>query len=387
MRKKFIFRFCLPAFVGILLIAAFGCTKKGSTPENPIAQVPEIITSGVSEITAYTAKSGGNCSDAGAPVTTKGVCWSTSHNPTTDSPKTNDSSGAGLYSSYLTGLSPNTTYYVRGYATNRLGTGYGNEVIFKTLGVLTVTTTDVTNITPSSATSGGNVTDDGGFAVTSKGVCWDTSPFPILANQNYTQDGSGIGSFISNLTNLTSNTIYYVRAYAVNQNGTTYGNQVAFSNSTLPFFIGKSYGGGVIFYLDNTGQHGLIAATIDQSSGAPWGCKGKFIGGTSWDIGTGQANTKIILGGCPTTGIAARICADLVLNGYNDWYLPSQWELREVYNQMWIIGGFSLDLYNYWSSSEWDANAVGVGGFPSGEFGYGAYKDDNSVKVRAIRSF
>jgi hypothetical protein len=89
------------------------------------------------------------------------------------------------------------------------------------------------------------------------------------------------------------------------------------------FYIGLSYAGGIIFYFDGTGQHRLISATTDQSSGAQWGCYGATIGGTSNAIGTGQANTTAIVNGCATAGIAARICNDLVLNGFSDWFLPS----------------------------------------------------------------
>ena len=100
------------------------------------------------------------------------------------------------------------------------------------------------------------------------------------------------------------------------------------------FYIGASYGGGIIFYIDGTGQHGLISAITDQSTGAQWGCTGTFWGGTSTAIGTGQANTTIIVNGCSAiAGIAARICNDLVLNGYTDWFLPSLDELYQMYLQ------------------------------------------------------
>jgi hypothetical protein len=85
---------------------------------------------------------------------------------------------------------------------------------------------------------------------------------------------------------------------------------------TPTYTIGQAYGGGIIFYLDGTGLHGLISAPSDQGF-AIWGCFGTLIGGTGAGIGTGQANTTIIVNGCNTAGIAARICNDLVLNGYH----------------------------------------------------------------------
>jgi uncharacterized protein (TIGR02145 family) len=111
-----------------------------------------------------------------------------------------------------------------------VGTTYGNQVSFTTLSIIppTVTTTAVTNITQTTATSGGSVTADGGATVTARGVCWSTTSSPTIAN-SHTTDGSGTGTFVSNLTGLTANTLYYVRAYATNSAGTTYGNEVTFT--------------------------------------------------------------------------------------------------------------------------------------------------------------
>ncbi|GAA4733423.1 hypothetical protein [Flavisolibacter ginsenosidimutans] len=94
----------------------------------------------------------------------------------------------------------------------------------------TVTTNSVTSVTSSTATSGGNVSSDGGAAVTARGVCWSTSQNPTIAN-NKTSDGLGSGSFTSNITGLTANTTYYARAYATNSVGTAYGNQVSFTTN------------------------------------------------------------------------------------------------------------------------------------------------------------
>jgi endonuclease I len=94
----------------------------------------------------------------------------------------------------------------------------------------TVTTTTVTDITTTTATSGGNVTSDGGATVTARGVCWNTSANPTISNF-ISSDGSGTGSFVSNLTNLTASTLYYYRAYATNSQGTAYGEEYSFSTS------------------------------------------------------------------------------------------------------------------------------------------------------------
>ncbi len=97
----------------------------------------------------------------------------------------------------------------------------------------TVSTMAVSSITQNSATCGGNVTADGGTTVTARGVCWSTSPNPTIAD-SHTTDGSGTGSFISSITGLTDTTAYYVRAYATNETGTGYGNQLSFTMVVAP---------------------------------------------------------------------------------------------------------------------------------------------------------
>jgi uncharacterized protein (TIGR02145 family) len=193
------------------------------------ANLPSITTSSITDITSTGAKSGGNItSDGGAPVTARGVCWSTSQNPTTANSKTTDGSGTGSYPSAITGLSPGTTYYVRAYATNSAGTQYGNQVSFKTSVLIPVViTAGISDITSSGAKSGGSITSDGGAAVTARGVCWSTSPYPET-NDSKTNDGTGTGNFTSILTGLLPGTTYYVRAYATNTGGTGYGEQVSF---------------------------------------------------------------------------------------------------------------------------------------------------------------
>jgi len=341
-----------------------------------------VTTDPANYVTLTTATSGGNVtSDGGAIVTARGVCWSTSPNPTTADSKTIDESGTGVFVSAMTSLTLNTPYYVRAYATNSVGTAYGNEITFTTLLnpiIPTVSTAAITNITGTSATSGGTVQSDGGANVILRGICWSTSPNPTLSN-NYTTDGSGTGAFASNLSGLTQNTIYYVRSYAMNSVGTSFGNELTLNTA---YYIGSNYEGGIIFYIDGTGQHGLISATSDQSIGK-WGCYGNAIGGTSTAIGAGQANTTAIVNGCSTAGIAARICNDLVLNGYNDWFLPSKDELNQLYLQKTVVGGFAGSYY--WSSSEYNADYAWFQIFSSGTQD-GFYKG-NDTGVRAVRAF
>jgi uncharacterized protein (TIGR02145 family) len=131
------------------------------------------------------------------------------------------------------GLTPSTTYTYRVYAFNAVGNSltYTNEVTLTTSALLalpTLTTTAASSITQTAASSGGNISNDGGAAIIARGVCWSTSANPTIALTTKTSDGTGIGAFTSNITGLSANTTYYVRAYAINSQGTAYGNEVSF---------------------------------------------------------------------------------------------------------------------------------------------------------------
>jgi hypothetical protein len=254
-------------------------------------------------------------------------------------------------------------------------------------------TTAATSITGTTATSGGNITSDGNGVISASGVCWSTISNPTIADSK-TTDGVTTGSYISSITGLTAATTYYVRAYAKNAVGTVYGTQISFT--TFSQGIAGSYQGGKIAYFLKSGDpgfdanvpHGLIAAPSDQSSGFPgdsWGCYGTTISGAdSTAIGTGNQNTIDIMNGCATAGIAARICGNLVLNGYNDWYLPSKDELNKLYLNSTAIGGFDSNAV-YWSSTEFDLNRAWSQDFL---YGYQTYFNKYTAGfVRAVRAF
>jgi uncharacterized protein (TIGR02145 family) len=196
-----------------------------------------VTTSAAAQITTTGATLGGNViNDGNAPVTERGIVYSTSENPVTSNTKIAAGAGLGGFSMAVTGLSANTLYYVRAYAINSQGTAYGSQVTFATSQAIvlpTVITSSVTAITQTTVNCGGNVSSDGGAPVTARGVVWSTSQNPTRENkQGITYNGTGTGSFSSNLTGLTANTPYYVRAYATNSAGTNYGNEVTFT--TLP---------------------------------------------------------------------------------------------------------------------------------------------------------
>jgi len=206
-----------------------------------LPQVPAVTTDAVDNIGATTATGHGTLDALNdASVSQHGVCWSTSENPTTSDPHTE----LGIYSgstpytfanSDMTSLLPGTTYYVRAYATNSVGTTYGGQVSFTSYLQPTVTTQAATNISPTSATGNGNITVLGVPNPTAHGVCWNTAGDPTTAD-NVADNGaaSATGAYTAAMSGLAPGTLYYVRAFATNAVTTVYGNEVQFTSYKLP---------------------------------------------------------------------------------------------------------------------------------------------------------
>ena len=354
--------------------------------------LPTVFTNTASNITFNSATSGGNVTDAGGNgvfVSARGVCYSTSPNPTTANSTVYGGTGTGAFVCNLTGLLGGNTYYVRAYATNTAGTAYGNQDVFATLTPTapTLNTTAVSSITYQSAVSGGNTINDGGSPITAKGVCWDTLTGPTITS-SHTSDGTGSNNFISYLTGLLGGKTYHVRAYATNGVGTSYGNELTFPTCGTPIhFVGDLVLGGVVFYVDCTGQHGLVAALTDQGNTITWGCQGTVTGATGTAIYTGAANTTTILAVCATPGIAAQLCRSYNGGGFTDWYLPSIDELQQMYIQRAIIPGITNGVWTYWSSTELSSTVANGWFFYSG-YAMPAVKGyATNMACRAIRAF
>lgn len=160
--------------------------------------------------------------------------------------------------------------------------------------------------------------------------------------------------------------------------------------ASINLAIGDSYQGGIIFWLDETGKHGLIAATSDQSGGMNWSSNSSTSTGASGDgIGAGLMNSLLIITENRTGTSAAKVCTDLAVTVgsivYGNWYMPSLHELQLLFAQKNLIGGFTNHFY--WSSKEAGATAARVVNFVSGSATSSYSKSLTSIKVRAIRNF
>jgi len=169
-------------------------------------------------------------------ITERGIVYGTSINPTIANTKIQSGSGLGPYTINITGLSVNTQYFIRAYAISSTeGVLYAPNIsVFTLNSTPTVFTNNISQITTNSALSGGSIDNDGGLAITSKGVVWSTSPNPTIALSTKTNSGGGDGDFISDITGLALNTKYYVRAYATNSSSTGYGLDVEFTTLSAP---------------------------------------------------------------------------------------------------------------------------------------------------------
>ena len=144
--------------------------------------------------------------------------------------------------------------------------------------------------------------------------------------------------------------------------------------------------GGIVFYVKDSESDGwryLEAATSDQATSVGWGGHGTSVGGTSTGIGDGKANTEAIVRALGDGNYAAKICDDLDLGGYADWFLPSKDELNALYEQRDTVGGFASSYY--WSSSESSSIDAWLQHFSNGY--QGDYYKSSDVHVRAVRAF
>ena len=375
---------------------------------------PTVTTSNVSNVTASSATCGGNVTaDGGSYVTERGICWGTSNLPTIDGSHQAMGQGNGIFTCNMSNLEPNNVYYVRAYATNSRGTAYGEQKQFNTnSGLPIVTISDVNNITATSATCGGSISDNGGFAVTDKGLVWSTSQYPTL-NDNHISLGSGNAPFTGSMNNLSIGTTYYVRAYATNSQGTAYsstqrtfttGNGLPSVTTTNVTMSGGSvvsggnvtsdggysvtargicYGiypnpdlsGAYTHTTDGTGT-GYYTSVIDTTVGTELYVRAYATNANGTAYGeqilvnleylrlptfTFNGHTYRVAPDPDTSctqyiswDAANTYCNGLTAYGYSDWRMPTQEELEMMYQNSTTIGGF---IYGYYTTT------MSVGGY------------------------
>jgi hypothetical protein len=277
-----------------------------------------------------------------------------------------------------------------------VGTGIDEQgKIHNTTGITTTKGT----IGATTAIIGGVIGSTNGRS-TSIGVVYSTDSNFGTSSTVTIQSNVAAGTYSTTLTGLTSVTTYFAKSFVVNKAGTSYGPVVSFTTSAPPAAVGDLFGGGIIYYILQPGdngydanvQHGLIAATTNQSNGVNWAKTTSVTGATGTAIGTGLANTNLIIANQGNSGsYAAKIARDYTGGGYTDWYLPSAEELHKM------VGVTALNLSTYYhSSTEYNSTNAIYEGLTIGDFyrtpGTGSYpsgttKTGNPLNVRAIRSF
>jgi TonB-dependent SusC/RagA subfamily outer membrane receptor len=287
-----------------------------------------------------------------------------------------------LVSADITGLQAGVTYYFRVVASNSLAKTTGADVTFRYTGEAPYAETGpATNTSPRAVQLNG---------IVNPGNIPTALTFEYGTTESYgnrvAADGSPVTGLnpvrvSANVTGLKPGTNYHYRIIAENDEGSVTGKDVAFKSE---YVVGVHLFGGYIFYVDDTGEHGLVCAPTDQSHDALWGsCVPS--GAAGREIGSGNQNTTDIVRGCPGEGNAAGICSDLELNGYDDWFLPSVDELMLMQANLDSkgLGGFE-DTF-YWSSTQ-DKHGAWVVNFFYGSKSNQS-REKSSVRTRAIRAF
>lgn len=367
------------------MIASFSVFLASSCEKEK--NLPIVATTTVTEITHNSAISGGEIiDDKGMTITERGVCWSKNPDPTIKDYKTSDGSGAGDFMSNITGLDGGTKYYIRAYGSNSSGTGYGMALSFTTLGSKPVVTTlPASNVLPTSAILNGKVNPN--YLSTNVSFEYGTTNnygSTINASTNPIS-GTNEVSLNATISGLTPGTTYHFRIKAVNSLGEALGSDVTFE---AKYTIGSIFGGGIICYIDPSGQHGIIAAQNDQHNNITW-YNGSYISTNTFQtaIFSGKANTATIVSIQGAGSYAAKICDDLVIGSFDDWYLPSKEELNMIYQNLKITGLSTFQSDRYWSSTEYGQYNAWWQQFWDGVQGYNHYAKNQLFSVRAVRSF
>jgi hypothetical protein len=370
--------------VGYGLVQSFQTSSGSGSITAPLVTTTPVIRADSNHVMGGVITWDGNSS-----ISSQGICWNRTGMPTlSDSVILFTPQGLGSFTlAVQLPLGCHEPFYVRAFAQNAVGVSYGNEFMTTNGYQPLLIGTQMTQIGGLTANLQSNVVTTGGCPILERGVCWGTSPNPTNSNSFYgrTICSPDTGVMNCQLNHLFPQTLYYARAYMVNATGTYYGDEVTFTtDTTSELYIGKLHAGGLIFYLDSTRLHGMVCITNDLGD-YRWGCHGTDIPNTSTSFGAGFTNTSLITLNCAQRPIAASVCADLVLNGYSDWYLPSIGEVQLMYSRLHFQGLGGFGGTGYWSSSQANPNDAWYMSFGNGNV-YNLYKND-FTRVRAVRAF
>lgn len=224
------------SLVSVSLIFTIGCQNNAK---------PKIDTIGVSEITDQSVKSGGSeINDRGYEITSKGILLGISKQPTIDDfvGKTVDGEGDDYFEALIEGLSQSTTYYLRAFAVNEKGVGYGKVIEFKTKGKPMIHLSEALNISPTTAVFRGFIVENGGAQVVNKGFVWNIFNNPTIDNcAGFVSSGIGTESYIDTIIGLSPLKHYFVRAFAENDYGINYSGQIQIKTDKLTDIEGNIY--------------------------------------------------------------------------------------------------------------------------------------------------
>lgn len=378
----------------LLLSFILSCSSDNNDNNNDNnLNLPQIVTNAAQNIGGSYATLGGTITDTGSSEINRiGVCWGTVPNPVLSQDNFVQDYGGelGNFSFDVNNLAPNTVYYFRAYCENSSGLQFGNSVSFTTSEI--ATTLNAKDILTTKATLRGYI-NQGNSDSTIAGFVYSTSQNPTINNTSIYTSITGSDNYEIQISDLTHNTIYYFRAYTAVYENNNYQYQYGEQKQIKTTGYTGSAGGHVAYDMgeDNEGWRYLEIHPISlyhsstNGTGAAWGVS-EFISGLSDQFGTGPQNTQIIANSVSSSNCAAKLCNNLTLNGYSDWFLPSKDEALLIANS---LKSANISNYNsFWTSSQSGTHyAYFLQGSSSGQYQVTTMTKDYTGWVFPVRRY